>query len=44
MAGCALVKNAALSRALRRKDNEMNQLILLVRSPLFAVPFAPCVP
>lgn len=31
MAGCALVKNAALHRALRRKDNEMNQLILMVR-------------
>ena len=30
VAGCALVKNAALSRALRRKDTEMNQLILLV--------------
>jgi hypothetical protein len=31
IAGCALVKNAALHRALRRKDNEMNQLILMVR-------------
>ncbi|KAK9908597.1 hypothetical protein WJX75_000177 [Coccomyxa subellipsoidea] len=30
IAGCALVKNAALHRALRRKDNEMNQLILMV--------------
>ncbi|BDA42004.1 hypothetical protein COCOBI_02-8020 [Coccomyxa sp. Obi] len=30
VAGCALVKNAALHRALRRKDNEMNQLILMV--------------
>lgn len=25
-----MVKNAALSRALRRKDQEMNQLILMV--------------
>lgn len=33
VAGCALVKNAALHRALRRKDNEMNQLILMVRPP-----------
>lgn len=26
----AVVKNAALSRALRRKDQDMNQLILMV--------------
>lgn len=32
IAGCALVKNAALHRALRRKDQEMNQLILMVSS------------
>ena len=28
-----MVKNAALSRALRSKDQEMNQLILMVRAP-----------
>ena len=31
VAGCALLKNAALSRALRRKDVEMNQLFVMVR-------------
>ena len=30
VAGVAVVKNAALSRAIRRKDQEMNQLILMV--------------
>ena len=30
VAGVAVVKNAALSRALRRKDQDMNQLILMV--------------
>ncbi len=33
VAGVAVVKNAALSRALRRKDQEMNQLIIMVRLP-----------
>lgn len=31
MAGVAVVKNAALSKAIRRKDQEMNQLILMVK-------------
>ena len=34
VAGVAVVKNAALSRAIRRKDQEMNQLILMVRQNL----------
>ena len=33
-----MVKNAALSRALRCKDQEMNQLILMVRAPAYAPP------
>ena len=38
VAGVAMVKNAALSRALRCKDQEMNQLILMVRAPAYALP------
>ena len=38
VAGVAMVKNAALSRALRCKDQEMNQLILMVRAPACAPP------
>ena len=38
VAGVAMVKNAALSRALRSKDQEMNQLILMVHSPSRVTP------
>lgn len=38
VAGVAMVKNAALSRALRCKDQEMNQLILMVRAPACITP------
>ena len=38
VAGVAMVKNAALSRALRCKDQEMNQLILMVRAPACIAP------
>ena len=35
-----MVKNAALSRALRRKDQEMNQLIIMVRLPAMRISHA----
>ena len=40
VAGVAVVKNAALSRALRRKDQEMNQLIIMVRLPAMPISHA----
>ena len=50
VAGCALLKNAALSRALRRKDVEMNQLFVMARPlllllvPSLCLPQAPVLP